>query len=344
MKLSFKRLALASALLLATALPAAAQSPADFYRGKTVTFLIGYPTGNGYDSYSRLLIRYLQHHIPGSPTVLPENMPGAGSMVMINHLYNVAVKDGTVIGLPSRDLLIEPLLGNATAKFDARKFAWIGSMNRDTAVCVAWAKTGVKTLDELKTRSLAVGATGTASGSYLLPQLLNAVLGTKFKVILGYPDASAVNIALERGELEGFCTSYAAIQTSRPQWLTEHQVNILAVLGMSHGADIPKEVPMVTDMTKDASALQAMTLVFASQEMGRPVAGPPGMPADRLKAMRVAFDETMKDPEFLADAKKQRLAIDPINGDAVDALVNKMYQTPKDVRDKVMALRPADTK
>src|SRR4051812_26745794 len=150
MRLPIRRLAAALAMLLAAILPAAAQSPAVFYRGRNVTFLIGYPTGNGYDAYSRLLIRHLGRHVPGNPTILPENMPGAGSMVMINHLYNVAVKDGSVIGLPSRDLIIEPLLGNSQAKFDPRKLAWIGSMNKDTAVCVAWGKTGVKTLDQVK--------------------------------------------------------------------------------------------------------------------------------------------------------------------------------------------------
>ena len=331
---------LAAGAALLAALPAVAQSPAEFYRSHTVTFLIGYPTGNGYDAYSRLLIRHLGRHMPGNPTIVAENMPGAGSMVMINHLYNLAVKDGSVIGLPSRDLIIEPLLGNSQAKFVPRKLAWIGSMNKDTAVCVAWGKTGVKTLEQAKERPLAVGATGTASGSFLLPQLLNAVLGTKFKIILGYPDASAVNIALERGELEGFCTSYAAIETARPQWLAEHQVNVLAQLGMTRSADI--DAPVVLDMTRDEAARQAMTLVFASQEMGRPVAGPPGMPADRLQAMRTAFDATMKDPAFLEEAKRQRFAIDAITGAEVDAVLARMYATPKPIIDKVVALRPEE--
>jgi len=338
MRLPLSVFAAVSALL--AALPAVAQSPAEFYRGRNVTFLIGYPTGNGYDAYSRLLIRHLGRHVPGNPTILPENMPGAGSMVMINHLYNVAVKDGSVIGLPSRDLIIEPLLGNSQAKFDPRKLAWIGSMNKDTAVCVAWGKTGVKTLDQVKSQPLAVGATGTASGSFLLPQLLNAVLDTKFKIILGYPDASAVNIALERGELEAFCTSYAAIETARPQWLSEHQVNVLAQLGMTRSPAI--DAPMVLDMTKDDAAKQAMTLVFASQEMGRPVAGPPGMPGDRLQAMRTAFDATMKDPAFLEEARRQRFAIDAITGAQVDALLDRMYATPKPIVDKVVALRPKE--
>jgi tripartite-type tricarboxylate transporter receptor subunit TctC len=330
---------LAAAFVLAASLPAAAQSAADFYRGRTITFLIGYPTGNGYDAYSRLLIRHMPRHIPGNPNMVPENMPGAGSMVMINHLYNVAAKDGSVIGLPARNLVIEPLLGNGQAKFDARKFTWIGSMNKDTSVCVAWAKTGVSTIEQVKSRPLAVGATGQASDSFLLPQLANAVLGTKFKVILGYPDASAANLALERGELEGFCTSFAAIQASRPQWLSEHQVNILAQFGMSKSPDMPG-VPMLLDMAPSAAAKQALTFVFASQEMGRPVAGPPGMPADRLALLRTAFDQTMKDPAFLEEAKRQRFAIDPITGSDIDGLIAKMYATPKDVIDKVIAIRP----
>jgi tripartite-type tricarboxylate transporter receptor subunit TctC len=341
MKLPIGRLVLVLAALVAQPGLGAAQSVADFYRGKNLTFLIGYPTGNGYDAYARLLIRHLGRHIPGNPTVVAENMPGAGSMVMINHLYNVSVKDGSVIGLPARNLVIEPLLGNGQAKFDPRKFAWFGSMNKDTSVCVAWAKTGVSTIEQVKSRELAVGATGQASDSFLLPQLMNAVLGTRFKVILGYPDASAANLALERGELEGFCTSFAAIQQSRPQWLSEHQVNILAQLGMTKSPDMPG-VPMLLEMTQDVAAKQALTFVFASQEMGRPIAGPPGMPADRVQALRVAFDATMADPEFLDDAKRLRFAIDPITGAAVDDLIAKMYATPKDIIAKVIAIRPAD--
>ena len=341
MRLPISRLAAALAMLLAGILPAVAQNAADFYRGRNVTFLIGYPTGNGYDAYARLLIRHLGRHIPGNPTIVPENMPGAGSMVMINHLYNVAVKDGSVIGLPARNLVIEPLLANSQAKFDARRFAWLGSMNKDTSVCVAWAKTGVSTIEQLKSRALAVGATGQASDSFLLPQLANAVLGTKFKVILGYPDASAANLALERGELEGFCTSFAAIQTSRPQWLSEHQVNILAQFGMTSSPDMPN-VPMLMDMAPSTAAKQALTFVFASQEMGRPVAGPPGMPADRVQLLRTAFDQTVKDAAFLEEAKRQRFAIDPITGADIDALIAKMYATPKDVIAKVIAIRPSE--
>ena len=340
MSLRITSFAAAFLLLPAATPPAAAQSVADFYRGRNLTFLIGYPTGNGYDAYARLLIRHLGKHIPGNPTVVAENMPGAGSMVMINHLYNISAKDGSVIGLPARNLVIEPLLDNGQAKFDARKFAWLGSMNKDTSVCVAWAKTGVATIEQVKSRALAVGATGQASDSFLLPQLMNAVLGTKFKVILGYPDASAANLALERGELEGFCTSFAAIRQSRPQGLAEHQVNILAQLGMSRSPDMPG-VPMLLDMTQDPAAKQALSFVFASQEMGRPVAGPPGMSPERVRALRVAFDATMKDPEFLDEAKSKRFAIDPITGAAVDDLIGRMYATPKPIIDTVIALRPA---
>jgi tripartite-type tricarboxylate transporter receptor subunit TctC len=339
MRLPIARLALALALLVASGPIAGAQGVADFYRGRNVTFLIGYPTGNGYDAYARLLIRHLGRHIPGNPTIIPENMPGAGSMVMINHLYNVAVKDGSVIGLPARNLVIEPLLNNPQARFDPRKFAWIGSMNKDVAVCVAWAKTGIKSIADAKRQEVKVGATGQASDSFLLPQLANAVLGTKFKVILGYPDASSVNLALERGELDGFCTSYSAIPSSRPQWISEHQVNILAQLGLAKLAELP-DVPLLLDMTEDPAAKQALTFVFANQEMGRPVAGPPGMPPDRLQALRTAFDATIRDPQLLEEAKRQRFAIDPISGADIDALMARMYATPQAMIDKVVAIRP----
>jgi tripartite-type tricarboxylate transporter receptor subunit TctC len=328
--------------LLLGPVPAAAQPATEFYKGRTISFLIGYGPGTGYDVYARLLIRHMARHIPGNPNMVPENMPGAGSMVMVNHLFNVAAKDGTAIGMPARNLVIEPLFGNALAKFDARKFTWIGSMTREVSLCFTWHSAGLKTLDDAKTREILVGATGLASDSYIDPQLLNAVLGTRFKVVLGYPDSAAIGLAMERGELDGFCSfTYGSIKSARPQWLDQHLITILAQLTVHPAPDLT-EVPLIMDMTKDEAAKQAFELVFANQEMGRPVAGPPGMPADRLALLRAAFDATMTDRQFLADAERSHIDIDTITGAAIDELMARMYATPKQVIDKVMAIRPKD--
>jgi tripartite-type tricarboxylate transporter receptor subunit TctC len=328
--------------LLPGALPAAGQPAADFYKGRTISFLIGYGPGTGYDVYARLLIRHMARHIPGTPNMVPENMPGAGSMVMINHLFNVAAKDGTVIGMPARNLVIEPLFGNAQAKFDATKFAWIGSMTREVSLCFTWHSAGLKTLADAKTREVLVGATGLASDSYIDPQLLNAVLGTRFKVVLGYPDSAAIGLAMERGELDGFCSfTYGSIKSARPQWLDQHLITILAQLTLNPAPEL-NEVPLIMDMTQDEAAKQAFALVFANQEMGRPVAGPPGMSAERLALLRTAFGATMADRQFLADAERSHIDIDAISGTAIDALMARMYATPKPVIDKVMAIRPKD--
>jgi tripartite-type tricarboxylate transporter receptor subunit TctC len=332
------RLALIAGLISAG--PAAAQSAADFYKGKSVSFLIGYGPGTGYDVFARVLIRHMGRYIPGSPTLVPENMPGAASLVMVNHLYNVAAKDGSVIGMPARNLVVEPLFGNAQAKFDARRFTWIGSMSREVSLCFTWTKSGIHTLEDAKQREVLVGATGQGADSYIYPQLLNAVLGTKFKVILGYPDSGAIGIAMERGELDGFCSfTYGSVKSARPQWLKDKLITVLAQLAIKPSPELP-DVPSILDLTSDAAAKQAFELVLANQEMGRPVAGPPGIPGDRLAALRQAFDRTMQDREFLEDARRTQIDIDPIDGAAIDALMTRMYATPQPVIDKVKAIRP----
>ena len=326
--------------LLTLAGAAAAQPAADFYKGRSISFLIGYGPGTGYDVYARLLLRHMAAHIPGAPNMVPENMPGAGGMVMINHLYNVAAKDGTVIGMPARNLVIEPLFGNGQAKFDATKFTWVGSMTREVSLCFTWHTAGLQSLEDAKKREVLVGATGLASDSYIDPQLLNAVLGTRFKVVLGYPDSAAIGIAMERGELDGFCSfTYGSIRSARPQWLDQHLITVLAQLTL-HPLPELAGVPGIMDMTQDEGAKQAFALVFANQEMGRPVAGPPGMDKDRLAILRRAFDATMRDREFLDDAARSHIDIDAIDGAAIDSLMARMYATPKAVIDKVMAIRP----
>lgn len=316
----------------------AAADVADFYRGKNLRIFVGYGPGTGYDVYARLLGRHLTKHLAGQPVVVIQNMPGAASLTMTNYMYNVAPRDGTAIGLPARGLFIEPLFGNENAKFEARKFSWIGSMSRDAALCFTWHTSGITTIEDAKKREVLVGSSGVNGSSHQFPMLVNALIGTKFKPLLGYVDSAGVGLAMERGELEGYCSfTWGSIKSARPKWIEEKQINILLQLTLSKHRELPN-VPLAMDLAKDEASRQAFTLVFADQEMGRPVAAPPDVPADRVAALRQAFDATMRDPEFLADAARMSIDIDPIDGKAVEQILERLYATPKSVIDRVSTI------
>jgi tripartite-type tricarboxylate transporter receptor subunit TctC len=331
-----------AALLLSTS-HSAAQSPPSvesFYTDKKVRMLVGYGVGTGNDLYMRLLARHIGKHIPGRPTIVPENMPGAGSMVMMNYLYNVAPRDGTAIGVPSRNLAVEPLLGNEQARYDALKFNWLGSMSREVSTCITWRTSGVNTIEDATHREVPVGATGAPADSNIFPKLLNAVLGTKFKTVLGYPDSAAVGIAMERREIDGYCSfTWSAIKSARPQWVSEKLINMLLQLSLSKHPELP-DVPLVMDFARDEASRQMFALAFGTQKMGRPAAAPPGIPAGRVEALRQAFDATMADPEFLEDSRRSVIEVDgPISGKEVDLILKQIYSTSKDLIAKFEAIR-----
>jgi tripartite-type tricarboxylate transporter receptor subunit TctC len=320
--------------------PAAAQSVEDFYKNKTIRMVVGYGPGTGYDIYVRTLAHHIGAHIPGKPVIVTENMPGAASLTMINYLYNVAPRDGTVIGMPERNLLVEPLFGNSLAKFDAFKFSWLGSMSRDTALCFTWYTSGIRTLEDAKARKVLVGATGSASPTTIFPRLLNKLFGTQFEPLIGYPDSGAIGIAMANGELQGYCGfTLSAIKSARPDWLTGHKINILAQLTLKPAAELD-DAPLIMDLAKDDATRQALTVAFADQEIGFPLAGPPEVPLDRVKALRAAFDATLEDPDFLSEAKQMSLdLVDPVNGDAAVEVIRLIYATPPNVVDMVRAIR-----
>ena len=331
------------AILLLSLLPSPGQaqpSVESFYKDKRVRMLVGYGVGTGNDLYLRLLARHLGQYIPGKPMLVPENMPGAGGIVMFNHLYNVAPRDGSVIAHPSRSLVTEPLYGNVQARYDAQKFGWLGSMNRDVATCIAWGKSGVRTIEDAKRREVAVGSTGASAESNYFPKLLNAVFGTRFKTVLGYPDSGAVGIAMERGELDGYCSfTWAAIKSARPHWLEHKQINVLLQLSMNKHPELP-DVPLVADLAPDEASRQIFTLAFGAQKMGRPVATTPDVPPERLAALRRAFDAAMQDAELREDARRNGLEVDgPITGAEVDAVLRDLYATPKAIVQKFEAIR-----
>ncbi len=338
--------ALGAALLLAAPYAtshAAAQSPgsvASFYQDKKVRMLVGYGVGTGNDLYMRLLARHIGKHIPGRPTILPENMPGAGSMVMMNYLYNVAPRDGTVLGVPSRNLAVEPLIGNEQARYQALSFNWLGSMSRDVSTCITWHTSGIDTIEAARRREVPVGATGAPADSNIFPKLLNAVLGTRFKTVLGYPDSAAIGVAMERREIDGYCSfTWSAIKSARPQWVAQKEINVLLQLSLSKHPELP-DVPLVMDLASDEASREMFALAFGTQKMGRPVIAPPGLAAERVEALRQAFDATMEDPEFLEDARRSILDVDgPIPGTEVDAILRRIYATSKDVVAKFAAIR-----
>jgi tripartite-type tricarboxylate transporter receptor subunit TctC len=305
-----------------------AQDVAAFFKGRNLNMQIGYSAGGGYDVYARMLARHIGKHIPGNPTVVTKNLEGAGSLRLANWLYNIAPKDGTEMGTIGRGVAFDPLLGNKAAQFDAQKFNWIGSANNEVSVCVAWQGSGITKFADLYTTPMTVGGTGGGSDTDVFPQILNAVLGTKMKIVTGYPGGNDVNLAMERGEVAGRCGwSWSSVVATHKNWLAEKKITILVQLGLTKHPDLP-DVPLVTDLAKTDEQRQILRLIFARQVMGRPFLAPPGVPQERVAALRQAFLDTMEDKDFLAEAAKAQLEITPVSGRDVEALVKEVYQTP----------------
>ena len=324
-------------LALAQIGAAHAQSVADFYRGKSIDLDIGYSVGGGYDLYARLIAHRLSDHIPGNPKIVPKNMEGAGSLRLANYLYAAAPSDGTVIGATSRGAAFDPLLGETGARFDASKFSWIGSANNEVSVCVASASSGFAKFDDLFDRQLTIGSTGAADDTYQFPALINAVLGTKFKIVTGYPGGNDVSLALERGEVQGRCGwSWSSIKTTRFNWVRNKRIIVLVQMSLTKHPDLP-DVPLIMDLAKSAEQRQIFKMIFARQTMGRPYLAPPDVPPDRLAALRQGFMDTMRDREFLADAEANKFEINPVSGDELEALVKDVYRTPPEVVKKAAA-------
>jgi tripartite-type tricarboxylate transporter receptor subunit TctC len=314
-----------------------AQSPAEFYKGKTVELYIGYSVGGGYDVYARMLARYMGKHIPGNPTVVPKNMEGAGSLRMTLWLYSVAPKDGTVLGTIGRGTAFNPVLGLPGA-FDATKFTWIGSANDEVSICATLSTSGVTTFDELKAKPISVGGTGASDDTVQFPKILNAVLGTRLKIVSGYPGGNDAVLAMERGEVDGRCGwSWSSVKATHPTWITEKKINVLIQLALEKHPEMPN-VPLVTDLAQTEEQKQILKLIFARQVMGRPFLAPPGIPQDRVEALRKAFMDTMEDKEFLAEADKAGLEITPVSGEKIQKLVEEVYQTPPEIAKKAGAI------
>jgi tripartite-type tricarboxylate transporter receptor subunit TctC len=330
----------AAAVFLAVSAPAGfAQSPAEFYKGKTVDLQIAYSTGGGYDSYARLIARHLGKHIPGNPRVVPHNMPGAGGMRAANWLQSAAPKDGTVIGAVSRAFAFEPLLGNKAAKYDPTKVVFVGSANDEVSVCMAWHTSGVKTFKQVQERELVVGAGGTADDTYQFPAILNNMFGAKFKMVTGYAGGNEINIAMERGEVKGRCGfPWSTVKASHQHWTRDKLYNLIMQFSLAKHADLP-DVPLVVDLARNDEERQILRLIFGRQVMGRPYVAPAGVPKDRADALRAAFMATMQDKDFLADVGRAQFEITAVSGDALEKMVLDIYKsTPSAVAQKAMAM------
>jgi tripartite-type tricarboxylate transporter receptor subunit TctC len=322
----------------AFAAPGNADPVADFYRGRNVTLVIGYSVAGGYDTYARVVAHHLGRHIPGSPNVLPQNMEGAGSLRAANYLYNAAAKDGSVIGIFSRGMAMEPLIGTSRTQFDARKFGWLGSGTNEVSTCVTWRDSAVKTWADALTTPFTVGGEGSASDPDIFATVVRNVFGVKLRLVSGYPGSAEVALAIERREVEGRCGwSYSSLKQQRPEWITNRQVNILVQLALAKSPEMP-DVPLITDFATTDRQRQILRLVFSRQAMARPFVAPPGVPAERLAALRAAFDATMTDPEFLAEAKQRGLEVNPVSGAEIDKLLDDLYQTPTDSVAEVRAI------
>jgi hypothetical protein len=325
------------ALLIGSSL-ATAQAPAEFYKGKAIEVYIGTSVGGGYDAYTRILSRHMGKYMPGNPVLVPKNMAGGGGIRLANFLYNAAPKDGLVFGTFNRGIGFEPLLGNKAAQFDATRFNWIGSTNDEVSLCVAWHTTGIVRYQQVQERELVVGASGTGADTYQFPKTANGVLGTKFRIVTGYPGGNDIDLAMERQEVQGRCGwSWSSVKATHPSWLPEKKFNILFQMGLSKHPELP-DTPLIMDLAKTDEDRAIFKLIFGRQVMAWPFVTPPGVPPERVDALRTAFTATMRDKDFLADAAKAKFEIRGVTGAAIQKLVEEIYQTPPSVVRRTMEL------
>jgi tripartite-type tricarboxylate transporter receptor subunit TctC len=327
--------AIFSLLLLTT--PVAAQPGGDTFAAKSVAMIIGFGPGGGYDLWGRTVGRHIGRHLPGAPTVIPQNMPGAGSYAAASYIFNIAPKDGSVLGIIARDAALGPLSGATGARFDPTRLSWIGTPTKETNVCVAYHTSQVKSVLDLYDKQLIVGDTGPGTGTRSYPKALNELLGMKFKLVGGFPASSDVFLAMERGEVEGICESLDSIKIRRPDWIPTRKISILFQGGAEPNPELDG-VPFVLDLALTGEQRQAIEFLYAGQGIGRPFVAPPDLPPDRLKMLRDAFKATMTDPAFVAEAQKSKLDLEPEDGEHLAVLIAKIYATPKPIVDKITSM------
>jgi len=333
----FRCLLVCALVAFSASASASAQSVDSFYRGSSIRLVIGVAAGGSYDIDARLVARHLGDHIPGNPKVLPENMPGASGRLAANYLYTVAAKDGSVLGAVQETAALGQLLGENGVRYDAAGFNWVGTPVQPDDVIAVRADAGVHSIAEAKVKELVIGATSPTGGNYIYPALVNRLVGTKFKIVTGYQGGNAIDLALERGEVQGRGSNpWSAWKATRPDWVRTGWLIPLVQVTLIKHPDLPN-VPRLIDLAPDEAArgvLQTMSLVA---DIGRPIFLPPGVPSDRVAALRRAFDETMTDPAFLADAARLQEEVRPASGAALATLVREVLATPKPTVERLKA-------
>jgi tripartite-type tricarboxylate transporter receptor subunit TctC len=325
---------LAGALLASgMTLPAAAETDAEFYKNKRMTFHVGFGVGGGYDTYARALSHHMGRFIPGNPSFTVKNKPGAGSLRLTNELYNLLPQDGSAIGMIGRGMPMEALFGNKLAKYDPTKFNWIGSTNNEVSICVTWHTTGITTIKDYLSKKVVVGASGPGADTTIFPKVLNNVTKANLRIIVGYPTGGSINIAMERGEVQSRCGwSWSSVKSTSAQWLAQKKFNILLQMSTSKHPELTKMgVPWIMDLAKNDRERKILTLIYARQAMGRPIAAGPGVPDSRVAILRNAFDKTVTDAVFLKEARSRNLEMAPVSGRVVQDLITDIMSTSPDI-------------
>lgn len=326
--------------LCVVALRVSAEPIADFYKGKQVSIYIGYAAGGGYDLYGRLVARHIGNHIPGKPRLVPQNMPGAGSLKLANYLYNVAPKDGTVLGMITQSTPQEEALGTPGISYRSAEFNWIGRVTSNVEITVVWHTSGVKNITDAKDKEVILAGTGPTTPSEVFPKVMNGVIGTKFKVISGYGGSSEGVLAMERGETMGALLSWASLKTTKRDWLSGKKVEILVQYAAQKHPDLG-HVPTMVELADTEEGRKILALYASGSELGRSVMAPPRIPHERVRALQSAFDAMVRDEEFLAEVQKSNLEFDPLSGEELQKIVVEAGNIPRELIERAKAVRDA---
>ena len=329
--------ALVFAAALGTSAPVSAQSTEPFYKGKTIDVIIGYPPAGSNDTYGRLLARHLGKHIPGNPTVVPKNMPGAGSFLAVNTVFNISPKDGTVIGIGAPTLTLDEKLGTQGVRYKTSELNWIGRVDSLINMVFTWKNTPVKTFAEAQKTQVTLSGTGAGSTVSIYPTVMNNVFGTKFKLIMGYKGSNEAMLAVERGEVEGHSTAFTALRLAKPDWIRDGSASIMVQFGLKRHPEM-QNVPTAVELARNDEERQILRAITSASEIGTAFFTTPGVPADRLETLRRAFDAMTKDPEFVAEAEKIKLSLGPMTGEEVQKLVKEVSDLSPELVEKVRAV------
>lgn len=322
---------LAAVSVAITALPVSAQTVEQFYAGKTLTMMVGYPPGGAYDVYARLIASRMGDRLPGQPTFIVKNRPGAASLAAVNELYSVSPKDGTVIATFARSVAMDRLLGRKGTNFVPTEINWIGSANSEVSLCSVWHTVGITSVQDFMARPIVFGANASGSESDMYPTILNNLLGAHFKIVTGYPGANDLSLAMERGEIQGRCGwTWSAAVATHSDWIRDKKFTVPVLFATKKPPEL-QDVPLVTELARTDREREALELILTNLTMGRPFAAPPGVPTDRVTALRRAFDAVMEDTGFVAEAKQQQIEVQPVSGEALQDLVARMFRAPADV-------------